>query len=123
MQQNATSSTGPPSSQENSACCTAVDHDLSEPAITGDVRTLRAMGNETRYEVLRLLSGTEDAVCACDLVPEVDVDQSTTSRALKSLYEAGLLDRRKDGRWRYYSTTSRADTILRAIDASRGDRS
>ena len=79
------------------------------------------MGNETRYETLRLLAATDEDVCACDLAPELDVDQSTTSRALKALYEAGLVDRRKDGRWRYYSTTPRAETILAAIDASKGE--
>lgn len=104
------------------ACCTEVSHDLSEHTLHSDVRTLSAMGNETRYEVLRLLAGTGEEVCSCDLAPELEVDQSTTSRALKALYEAGLVDRRKDGRWRYYTTTPRAETILTAIDTSRGDR-
>ena len=103
-------------------CCTAVGHDLDEHTVEVDVRTLSAMGNETRYEVLRLLAGTDEEVCSCDLAPELDVNQSTTSRALKALYEAGLVDRRKDGRWRYYTTTPRAETILRAIDTSRGNR-
>lgn len=103
-------------------CCTAVGHDLSEHIIEVDVRTLSAMGNETRYEVLRLLAATDGDVCSCDLAPELDVDQSTTSRALTALYEAGLVDRRKDGRWRYYTTTPRAETLLAAIDSSREDR-
>jgi len=102
-------------------CCTTVGHDLSEHTVELDVRTLSAMGNETRYEVLRLLAATDEEVCSCDLAPELDVDQSTTSRALKTLYEAGLVDRRKDGRWRYYRTTPRAETLLSAIDTSRGE--
>ncbi len=103
-------------------CCTTVGHNLSEHTIEVDVRTLSAMGNDTRYEVLRLLAATDEEVCSCDLAPELGVDQSTTSRALKALFEAGLVDRRKDGRWRYYTTTARAETILTAIDASRGER-
>ena len=103
-------------------CCGTVGHDLSEHTIEIDVRTLSAMGNETRYEALRLLAATDEEVCACDLAPELGVSQSTTSRALKALYEAGLVDRRKDGRWRYYTTTPRAETILTAIDTSREDR-
>lgn len=102
------------------ACCAPVDHDLSEHTVEVDVRTLSAMGNETRYEVLRLLAAAAGDVCACDLAPALDVNQSTTSRALKALYEAGLVDRRKDGRWRYYATTPRAETLLAAIDDSRG---
>lgn len=108
-----------PDETASDTCCTAISHSLSPGTIEQDVRALAAMGNETRYETLRLLAATEGDVCACDLAPELDVDQSTTSRALKSLYEAGLVDRRKDGRWRYYSTTPRAETLLSAIDSSR----
>ena len=103
------------------ACCTAVTHDLSEHTVEVDVRTLSAMANETRYGALRLLAATDEDVCSCDLAPELDVNQSTTSRALKALFEAGLVDRRKDGRWRYYTTTPRAETLLTAIDTSRGE--
>lgn len=110
------------SQSSDDPCCTAVEHGLDEHTVEEDVRTFSAMGNETRYEVLRLLASTDEEVCSCDLAPELDVDQSTTSRALKALYEADLVDRRKDGRWRYYSTTPRAETILGAIDTSRGNR-
>jgi len=111
------SGTGP----DDGPCCTAVGHDLSEHTVEIDVRTLSAMGNGTRYEVLRMLAAADGSVCACDLAPELDVDQSTTSRALTALHEAGLVDRRKDGRWRYYTTTPRAEAILAAVDASRGE--
>ena len=104
-------------------CCTAVGHDLPDGAVEADARTLAAMGNETRYEALRLLAAADGPVCSCDLAPELGVAQSTTSRALTALREAGLVDRRKDGRWRYYSTTPRAETILAAVDTARGDTS
>lgn len=110
-----------PEASRSDPCCTTVGHDLSEHTIALDVQILSAMGNETRYEVLRLLAATDEEVCSCDLAPELGVDQSTTSRALKALYEAGLVSRRKDGRWRYYTTTPRAETILGAIDTGRGD--
>jgi ArsR family transcriptional regulator len=118
---DATPETETGAGSDTGPCCTTVGHDLSEHTVEVDVRTLSAMGNETRYEVLRLLAATDAEVCSCDLAPELDVDQSTTSRALKALYEAGLVDRRKDGRWRYYTTTQRAETLLGAIDTSRGE--
>ncbi|MFB6086326.1 MAG: ArsR/SmtB family transcription factor [Halodesulfurarchaeum sp.] len=102
-------------------CCTAVGHDLSEARIERDVSLLDAMGTGTRYTVLRLIAGADGPVCACDLAPELDVDQSTASRALKALFEAGLLDRRKDGRWRYYSTTEQAERLLSALDSLGGE--
>jgi len=100
-------------------CCPLVTHDLTEHDVEMDVQTFSAMGNETRYEVLRLLAAAEDEVCACDLDPQLDVNQSTTSRALKALYRADLVDRRKDGRWRYYRTTPLADRLLAVVDETR----
>jgi ArsR family transcriptional regulator len=102
-----------------SECWPAGTHDLTDHDIEVDVQTFSALANDTRYEVLRLLAAAEESVCACDLVPKLDVNQSTTSRALKALYQADLVDRRKEGRWRYYTTTNRADTLLTAIDATR----
>jgi ArsR family transcriptional regulator len=78
-----------------------------------------ALSNETRYEALRLLSAADEEICACELVPQFDVKQSTISKALGALHQADLVDRRKDGRWRYYTTTVRAEKLLTAIDTTR----
>jgi ArsR family transcriptional regulator len=103
-------------------CCTpAVAHDLTEHDVEVDVETFSALANDTRYEVLRLLAAADDEVCACDLHPQLDVNQSTASRALGALYRAGLVDRRKEGRWRYYTTTLRAEKLLTAVDTTRED--
>lgn len=104
-------------------CCSGVDHDLTEHDVEIDVRAFSALANDTRYEVLRLLSAAGEEVCACELVPRLDVNQSTTSRALKALYQAGFVERRKEGRWRYYETTPRAEKILTAVDTTREDGS
>lgn len=101
------------------ACCSVVAHDLTDHDVEIDVRAFSALANETRYEALRLLSAADREVCACDLVAELDVNQSTTSRALKALHQADLVERRKDGRWRYYTTTLRAEKVLTAIDTTR----
>ena len=103
----------------NGRCCRVVDHELTEHDIEIDVRTFSALANDTRYAILRLLSAAGGEVCACNLVPRLDVNQSSTSRALSALYQAGLVDRRKEGRWRYYRTTPRAETLLTAIDTTR----
>lgn len=103
----------------NGDCCSAVTHGLTEHDVEVDVRTFSALANETRYEALRLLAAADEEVCACELVGPLDVNQSTTSRALGALYQAGLVDRRKEGRWRYYSTTHRGEKLLTAIDTTR----
>jgi ArsR family transcriptional regulator len=101
------------------SCCSIVTHDLTDHDIELDVQTFSALANDTRYEVLRLLAAADDDVCACELVPQLDVNQSTTSRALSALHRAGLVNRRKEGRWRYYATTTRAEKLLTAIDTTR----
>jgi ArsR family transcriptional regulator len=105
--------------ESDDPCWPTGTHDLTDEDVEADVQTFSALANDTRYEVLRLLAAAEEGVCACDLVPKLDVNQSTTSRALKALYQAGLVDRRKDGRWRYYTTTDSAESLLTAIDSSR----
>ena len=102
-------------------CCRPADHDLTVHDIDVDVRTFSALANETRYELLRYLAAADSAVCACELVPAMDVNQSTTSRALTALHRAGLVDRRKEGRWRYYEPTQRAARILTVMDADRSE--
>lgn len=100
-------------------CCPDVTHGLTEHDLEMDVQSFSALANDTRYEVLRFLSAADDEVCACELVPQLDVNQSTTSRALSALYQAGLVERRKEGRWRYYTPTVRAEKLLTAIDTTR----
>lgn len=100
-------------------CCGSLTHDLTAHGIEADAGVFSALANDTRYEILRYLAASDAEVCACELVPELDVNQSTTSRALNVLHRAGLVTRRKDGRWRHYTTTNRAETLLAAIDTTR----
>lgn len=100
-------------------CCAgtpAVDPD----AISVDVRLLSAMGNDTRYELLRRIGHADGDVCVCDLEASVGVSQSAVSQALSRLHTAGLVSRRKEGSWRYYDTTRAAETLLASLDELRG---
>lgn len=99
--------------------CRSVDHPLTERAIAADVRTLATLGNDTRYEALRRIAEADDAVCVCELEPTLGVSQGAVSQALSRLFSAGLVERRKEGRWRYYTTTPRADRLLRVLDDTR----
>ncbi|WP_232701231.1 ArsR/SmtB family transcription factor [Halobacterium wangiae] len=100
--------------------CCSVGHQLPERAVAADVDTLAALGNDTRYETLRLIADAEHAVCVCELEPALGVSQSAVSQALSRLFGAGLVDRRKEGRWRYYTATPRAERILGVLDETRG---
>ena len=62
---------------------------------------LKALADPNRLRVLDLLSdGAEH--CACELLEELDIAQSTLSYHMASLCEAGLTRTRKEGRWMHY---------------------
>ena len=98
-----------------------VGHSLSEGEVAADVRTLATLGNDTRYEALRLIAAAGDGVCVCELEPALGVSQSAVSQALSRLFGAGLVERRKEGRWRYYTATPRARRLLRFLDETRAE--
>jgi ArsR family transcriptional regulator len=100
-------------------CCADPVHDLSADALTADVERLAAAGNDTRYEALRYVAAAEDGLCVCDLEPALGVSQGAVSQALSRLFTAGLVTRRKEGKWRYYEATPAARRLLDTMDAIR----
>lgn len=110
--------TGSP--QTTAPCeCGPASHALSIEEVAEDVRMLSALGNDTRYEILRLIAGHEDGHCVCEIEPALGVSQGAVSQALSRLFSAGLVERRKEGRWRYYTATPAADSLLKTLDEIR----
>ena len=114
-------------SEELEECCEEdVDRRLDElselaaGALSDDVgetvAILSALADGTRYRIARLLAAAEEELCVCELTPPLDVGHSAVSHALSDLREAGLTERRTDGRWRYYRTTPQAEALLAALD-------
>lgn len=89
------------------------------PDLETDVGVLSALANETRYKIVRILHVADGEFCVCEFSPLLDVSDSAISHALSQLTDAGLLNRRKDGKWRKYRTTTRASALLVALDGSR----
>lgn len=100
------------------ACCVEPGP-AREDDVLADVQVLAAAGNDTRYELLRRISGAAGPVCVCDLEATVGVSQSAVSQALSRLASAGLVDRRKEGSWRYYETTAAAEALLGTLEEVR----
>ncbi len=87
-----------------------------EAPTRGDLAALRTLGDETRHRLVRLLAASGAERCVCELTPLVDVSASAVSHALSDLVDAGLVARRKEGSWRYYRATDRAEALLEALD-------
>jgi ArsR family transcriptional regulator len=61
------------------------------------IRVMKAVSDPTRVKVLKLLE--KRMMCVCELQAALGAAQSTTSKHLKILEEAGLVDSQKDGLW------------------------
>lgn len=96
-----------------------LDAAIGGPDLEADVDLLSALSNETRYKIVRILHTADEELCVCEFAPLLDVSDSSISHALSQLTEAGLLTRRKDGKWRKYKATNRATAMLIALDGSR----
>lgn len=105
---------------ERAETCCALPGDIDSDAMATDLQVLTAMGNDTRYELLRRIANADDGVCVCDLEAAVGVSQSAVSQALSRLYTAGLVTRRKEGSWRYYEPTETTGPLLETLDDLRG---
>jgi ArsR family transcriptional regulator len=60
----------------------------------------KAMGHPSRMLILDVLRERE--MCVCELTPLIEADQSTVSRHLAVLKQAGLIEDRKEGSSVYY---------------------
>ncbi len=98
-------------------CCAPL---AEEPIAQVDADQLagwfRVLGDPARLRLLSLIASKGEACAACDLVEPVGISQPTVSHHLKVLYEAGLVEREKRGRWVYYRPVPERLAILsRAI--------
>ena len=61
----------------------------------------KAFCDENRVRILNLLQGGEK--CACKLLEELSISQSTLSHHMKILCDSGIVQGRKEGKWVHYS--------------------
>lgn len=64
----------------------------------------KALADEKRIRILKLLTIRE--MCVCELMIALDTTQPNLSHHLKILENQNLVNRRKEGKWAYYSLTN-----------------
>ncbi len=94
---------------------------LGTEQVATEIEVLSALANETRYTLVRVLVAAGEELCVCELNAVVDVTESGLSHALSQLVDAGLVDGRKDGRWKKYCATNRAITVVTVLEGSVSD--
>ena len=66
----------------------------------------KALADSSRVRALNLL--THGELCLCELIQVLRLAPSTVSKHMSELHRAGLVERRKRGRWHFYRLPGRA---------------
>lgn len=75
------------------------------------IPALKALSDETRLKIIDMLSCGE--MCACNILEEFSISQSTLSYHMKILSESGFVNAVRDGSWmRYTLNKDRASAVL-----------
>ena len=64
-------------------------------------KVFKAFCDEKRLMILEMLQSGEK--CACHLLENMDIGQSTLSHHMKILCDSGVVKARKEGKWTHYS--------------------
>jgi ArsR family transcriptional regulator len=72
-----------------------------EDAMKEFIRVMKALSDPTRVKILKILE--KRLMCVCELQTAIGAAQSTTSKHLKILEDAGLVESQKDGLWVNYT--------------------
>ena len=78
-----------------------------------DARKIKALADENRLAIMMSLQQKEK--CACYLLEELNISQSTLSHHMKLLCDSGLVDYRKDGKWMHYSLSEEGVKAFREM--------
>lgn len=65
-----------------------------------NARVFKAFCDEKRLAILELLRSGEK--CACVLIDQMDIGQSSLSYHMKILCESGIVESRQEGKWTHY---------------------
>lgn len=74
------------------------------------VQVLKALGDEMRLTIFKMLAKQE--LCACDILEEIEITQSTLSYHMKILTDSKLVLSRKNGNWTNYRLNKKRITEL-----------
>lgn len=80
------------------------------------MQVFKALSDETRYMMLKILLDEERRMCACEFDTYFERDASVLYRNIKKLEEAGLVVTSKDGR-KLFAEVSDRSAVTDLVDA------
>ncbi len=78
----------------------------------------KALGDETRLRIFRVLARTGERLCVCELEAVLGKPQYAVSRALGILRKAELVDEERDGRLVKYGVRAASDFSRHLAEAA-----
>lgn len=77
------------------------------------VTTSRALADETRWRIVRLVM--DEALCVCELADILGMPQSSVSSHVQIIRKAGLLESEKCEKWTYFRIARDRLPLIRGI--------
>ncbi|MGC8497336.1 MAG: ArsR/SmtB family transcription factor [Thermoplasmata archaeon] len=77
-------------------------------------RITEALANKARLAILYALEKYGE-LCACDIIPALKMAQPTITLHLQKLYNAGILKKREEWKYTYYSINNEYLEFVRTV--------
>jgi ArsR family transcriptional regulator, arsenate/arsenite/antimonite-responsive transcriptional repressor len=78
------------------------------------IKVMKALSDPNRVKIIKLLE--QKVMCVCEIQGAIGIAQSSVSKHLKILEEAGLVDYRKEGLWvNYYLSDGKASPYAASL--------
>lgn len=78
-----------------------------------DAKGFKAFCDENRLLILEMLRSGEK--CACKLLENLDIGQSTLSHHMKILCDSGIVEGRIEGKWTHYSISEEGSNYAKEL--------
>lgn len=83
------------------------------PVMSEPLAFFRAMADETRWRIVRLVA--DRALCVCELADILEMPQSSVSSHVQIIRKAGMLESETCGKWTYFRIARGHLPLLRAV--------
>lgn len=78
-----------------------------------NAKVFKAFCDENRLMILELLQTGEK--CACKLLEDLNIGQSTLSHHMRILCDSGVVSARKEGKWIHYSISPEGSAYAKEL--------
>ncbi|MFT5702191.1 MAG: ArsR family transcriptional regulator [Desulforhopalus sp.] len=82
---------------------------MGETSMKTFIRVMKALSDPNRVRVLKLLQ--EKELCVCEIKEVLGLAQSTVSKHMKILEDAGLVEKDRQGTWMIYSLADGSESV------------